>query len=161
LGTSTQVYNGDKKDVHKLLFCFELVGEADSKGSPFIVTADFNWSLNVKARLRAFLEGWRGKPYPDGEAVNVMEYLGMPCMLGLSEGQSNSGKKFVEVSSASPLVKGMQLGKPTRELFAWTFNQHDDARKDPPIPAWVPFLYGRKVVDDIKASHEWSKVMPF
>jgi hypothetical protein len=43
----------------------------------------------------------------------------------------------------------------TFALADWT----DDS--DPPVPTWVPKLYGRSVTDEIKGSKEFLALPPF
>lgn len=160
LGTSPQTYNGETKSVHKILFVWELTAEHTSKGESFKVAKDFNFSLNSKAKLRAFLEGWMGRKFGDDEEIDVSTFMGMLCVLNLTEGVSAGGKKFVDVVSANKLMKGQNIPPISVESFVWDFDGQDP-RNEPEIPEWVPMLYGRKVVDDIKKSDEWGNLSPF
>src|SRR4051812_15651725 len=85
LGTHERTFNGQTTEARKLFFVWELTGEFDSKGQPFIVAQDYTWSLHKKAKLRAMIEEWRGKGMSDEEEFDLISLLGKPCMLTLSE----------------------------------------------------------------------------
>lgn len=160
MGTQAVSFGGETKDQHKVLLVFELTGECDSKGDTFKLAKDFTFSLNSKAKLRGFLEGWEGRKFSDDENIDLSSYMGRQCVVNVAEGSSANGKKFVDVSSASKPMKGLTVPPPTVEQVCWTFDGQDP-RNDPPIPEWVPLLYGRKVADDVKKSKEWSNLTPF
>lgn len=161
LGTHDSSFQGTVSERHKILMVWELLTENDSKGVPFKVAKDFTLSLNSKAKLRAFLEGLEGRKYGDNEEIDLAKFLGQDCMVNVTEGTSASGKRFVDVASASRLIKGLQVPAPSVEPFAFAIADDLDPKFDPPIPEWVPFYYGRKVADEIKASKEWSRLKPF
>jgi hypothetical protein len=160
LGTTDSDYGGKVSERHKVLLAWELTAEADSKGRNFIVVRDFTFSLNVKAQLRSFVEGWSGRAMADDEEWDALSLLGQACVVSLTEGMSRAGKPFVEVASASKPMRGLTVPPRTVEPFAWTFGDWDP-RTEPPIPDWMPMLYGRKVADDVKKSKEWNKLSPF
>lgn len=161
LGTHEREFNGEKNDVHKLLLIWELTGEHDSKGDPFVVAKDFTWSLNKKAKLRGFVEGYAGRALIDGEEYDLGLMLGQPCMINLTEGTSGKGNKFVDVSSISKPMKGLTVPPTDKQTFALVLSMLTSLKDDWAIPEWVPKLYGRKVEDDIKASREYLKLSPF
>jgi hypothetical protein len=156
LGTTEQEYNGKKYDRDKILLVWELVAETDSEGKNFIVEADYTFSLNEKAGLRKIIEGWSGKTIPEGTDLDLLKFLGRGCMLNLTEEISAKQKKFIEVASVNPLLKNMQVPAPSHEAFAFDFDLVESQLDEPPIPDWVPPLYGRSVREDIKKSYEWA-----
>ena len=52
-------------------------------GRPYIANELYTPSLHVKAKMRAHLESWRGKPFTTEECkrFNVIAVLGAPCQL--------------------------------------------------------------------------------
>ena len=118
-------------------------------------------TLNTKANLRKFLEGWQGRALKDDEEFDFATLLGSPCVLNLSEGLTGSGKKFVEVASAARPMKGLNVPPPSNAVFAFSLDAETSSASDPVLPDWMPMIYGRKVVDDIKASEEWGKLPGF
>lgn len=161
LGTHESNFGGQIKDRHKILLVWELVNECDSQGQNFIASQDYTWSLNVKAGLRRVVEGFLGKSITDGSEFDLMTLLGAPCMVSLTEGQSGNGRRFIEVTSLSPPMRGLAIGPPTRELFAFHLGALSSSRDELKIPDWVPRLYGRVVAEDIKASKEFRSLPAF
>ena len=161
LGTHGFVYNGQAKESRKILLAWELAGEFDTKGNPFVIAQDFTWSLNKKAKLRGMVEGFIGRSLVDGEDYDLLTLLGQPCMVGVSEGITGSGKKFVEISSVSKPMKGLTVPPANHEPYAFAISMLTTAKDEIQIPAWVPMLYGRKVADDIQKSKEYGQLPPF
>ena len=161
LGTHESNYGGKKTDRHKILFIWELTAEANSQGQNFLIMQDYTWSLNAKAGLRKIVEGFRGKSLADNEEYDLAEMLGKPSMINISEGLSGNGKKFMEVVSVSPPMRGLTVPPATREIYAFVFGLINSTLDAIEIPAWVPKLYGRNVIDDIKASKEYAKLPNF
>lgn len=156
LGTHTRTYGGKTWDARKILFAWELTAEKDKDGNNFIVAQDYTWSLNKKANLRSVIEGWIGRGLRDDEEYDFGQLLGQACIVNLTEGLTAGGKKFTEIASASPVMRGMTVPPKTVTLYAFCLAEEKSSLDDPPIPSWVPLMYGRKVVDEIKASHEWA-----
>jgi hypothetical protein len=160
LGTHDQTFSGETKEQHKILLVWELTGEFTTKGETFKVSKDFTFSLNVKAKLRAFLEGWMGRKFGDDEEIDIAQFLTRECVLNLTEGTSKGGKAFIDVASATKPMKSLAVPPRTVEPILWTFDGWN-ANDEPPVPEWVPMLYGRKVADDVKNSKEWGTLSPF
>jgi hypothetical protein len=161
IGTHERIYNGKASEQQKVLFVWELTGENDSHGESFKVMKDFTFSLNSKATLRGFLEGWLGRKFGDGEDIDITSFVNQPCVLNVTEGVSGGGKKFVDVAAATKPMKGLVVPPKTVELFVYSVCEEVSQNVPPMIPDWVPFLYGRKVVDDIQKSKEWIALPPF
>lgn len=160
LGTHASTFDPTKTR-HKILFIWELTAEADSKGQNFLVLSDYTWSLNSKAALRSIVEGFKGKSLADGEEYDLGLMLGQPCMINLKEGTSAKGKSFMEVSSVSPPMRGLTVPPATHTPFGFLLSMINSTIDAIDIPAWVPKLYGRNVVDEIKVSHEYAKLPSF
>jgi hypothetical protein len=161
LGTHGFVYQGERKEARKLLFAWELTAEQNKQGENFVVAADFTWSLGKNANLRKFLEGWTGRGFANDEEFDIGSLLGKSCVVNLTEGQTAKGNKFIEVASATPPMRGLTVPPAKRPIYAFSLAQETSATEDPDIPDWVPYLYGRKVVDEVKASIEWGKLPNF
>jgi hypothetical protein len=161
LGTHSSTYNNEKKDRHKILLAWELTAEADSKGQNFLIIQDYTWSLHKKAGLRALVDGFRGKALGDNEEYDLAEMLGKPCMISLSEGVSGGGKRFMEVTSLSPPMRGLTVPPASHDIYAFLLGMINSTLDPIDIPAWMPRLYGRNVIDDIRASQEYAKLPNF
>jgi hypothetical protein len=160
LGTHTSTFDPTKTR-HKILLIWELTAESDSKGINFLVCQDYTWSLNSKAALREVVKGFRGKDLADGEEYDLAAMLGQPCMINLSEGVSGKGKTFIEVSSVSPPMRGLTVPPASYPPYGFVLSMINSTLDNLEIPEWVPKLYGRNVIDDIKASHEYGKLPSF
>lgn len=161
LGTHSFNYSGEVKENRKILLVWELTGEFDSKGNPFLVNESYTWSLNKKATLRGIVEGFIGRTMADGEDFDLLSLLGQPCMVSVTEGLSGAGKKFVSVASVSKPMKGLTVPPANHEPYAFALSMLSTSKDEIKVPAWVPFLYGRKVEDVIKQSKEYGQLPPF
>jgi hypothetical protein len=151
LGTQENSYQGKVSKNRKLYLVWELV---DAPGRP-LVGKDFTRSLHEKALLRRFVDSWRGKPLANGEDFDLSKLVGQPCMLDVQHHKSKDGKKtyaVVEGASSVPILKGkrVEVTKPEHGPFAW----HLDDGGEGKLPDWLPYLYGRSVVEWIMDSEE-------
>ncbi len=158
LGTQPREYNGKKWEEDKVYLLWELTGEADSEGDNFVVGKDYTFSLHEKANLRKMIEAYYGKRFPDDYEFDLLLLMGKPCVLGISEGKSGNDKKYVEVTSVAQPTKGQIVPPPVRKLFIFDFEFVENPAIDPVIPDWVPPLYGRRIVDEIKQSPQWKRL---
>jgi hypothetical protein len=157
LGTHTRTNDkGQAWDSRKILFVWELTDEPDKAGNNFVVGQDFTWSLNKNANLRHIIEGWIGRTLNVDEHYDFGHLLGQSCVVTLTEGLSKNGKKYVNLTGVGKPMRGMTVPPAKLPTFAFSLAEQDMQEGDPAIPAWVPLMYGRKVVDEIKASHEWQ-----
>lgn len=173
LGTHTEDSDKGPRDVHKILFVWELSAEFDSKGNAFKVWRDFTLSLHNKSNLRPFVQGWLGRKLADNEEFDVSTLHGGKCQVTLTEGTTKNGKSYIDVSAAAQPMKGLTVPDATVDLYAFQFvrgvpdgnggfaEQQWDPRIDPDIPDWVPPMYGRSVKAEIKKSKEWAALTPF
>lgn len=161
LGTHTREFGGEKSDVHKLFLVWELTAENDSKGQPFVIGQDFTHSLNKKAKLRGIVEGFLGRTLNDQEPFDLALMIGKPAVVNVMEGTSGSGKKYVEVVSVAKPMKGQNVPEITREPYVFSLTVIHSTKDDLEVPDWVPPIYGRKIEDEIKKSHEYSRLPTF
>jgi len=161
LGTHTREFGGEKTDQHKLYFCWELTAENDSKGQSFVVGQDYTFSLNKKAKLRGIVEGYLGRSLADGEEFDPMLMVGNPCIVNLKDGVSGSGKKYVEVGGIGKPMKGQTVPPATKEFCIFSLSQINSTIDPIDIPSWVPPIYGRAILEEIKKSHEYGRLPGF
>jgi hypothetical protein len=111
LGIITTEWQGQKRDSHKCLLTFEIDETVEREGveQRMIVSRRFTASLNEKAALRQFLEGWRGKTFTDEELAgfDLDKIVGTNAILSLVH-NSDKGKTYCNIDSAAALLKGMQ-----------------------------------------------------
>jgi hypothetical protein len=136
LGTREETIQGTTKVLRKIRVTFELPDERrvfnEEKGEqPCVISKEFNLSLNEKSSLRGFLKSWRGKDFTEAEAAafDVAKLIGAPCLLNIIHvaGKANPSRMYDEISSVSPLPKGMTCPPQENPSFEFSldgpFNQ--------------------------------------
>lgn len=161
LGTQRVEFQGDVKMQHKLQIMWEVLGE-DENGVALVVEQDghevpmtiskrYTLSLHEKARLRADLEAWRGKPFAPEElkGFDVSKLLGAYCMLNVVESETN-GKTYANISSITPLPRELAKHKPASDtaLMSFDVDQPDMAMFDG---------FHDKLKETIQSSAEWQQ----
>lgn len=90
LGTQTGAEIFGRKQQHKVMISWELIGkddprmtEGDNKGKPFSIHKRYTVSLGEKASLRQDLEAWRGKKFTADElkGFDLGKILGQYCTI--------------------------------------------------------------------------------
>lgn len=116
------------KTAHKCLIGWELPGELDADGKPYMVFKRYTASTNKKATLRQHLEAWRGKPFTDAEvkAFDIRAIAGKPCLVNITHSE-NDGNTYANVSSVMAIPKGTPAPKATSKPVVFDIDQWDDA----------------------------------
>lgn len=160
LGTQESTYMGNVKQVHRVMFQFEVHSEdaqgnplVTSGGDPMTVSKTFTVSLADKATLRKDLETWRGKPFTAEEknGFELKNVLGQWAMITVSENESN-GKTYTNIANINPVPatikkNGLPEGKNDLKLFSI-----DDADME----LFDSFSEGLK--EKIRKSPEWERL---
>lgn len=109
LGMITSDFYGTTNQ--KVLLCFEITETVEREGQQvrMIVSRRFTASLNEKAALRKFLEGWRGRAFTDEElgGFDLDSIIGANAILSLVH-QKDGDKTYCNIDSAAALLKGME-----------------------------------------------------
>jgi hypothetical protein len=157
IGTLNEVIMGNEKRVHKVRITFELPTEVKvfnpEKGEqPCVISKEFTLSMNEKANLRAFLTSWRGKAFTEEEAkdFDVAKLIGAPCLLNIihKQGRKDPSKVFDEISSATPIPKGMVCPPQVNPSFEFGWDKGFDKAKFDTIPTFLQ--------EKIKQSEEYK-----
>ncbi len=135
IGVQEQEFAGEKKYQRRAYFCFELVSEKSKAGNNFLLGIDLTVSLAEKAKLRAWVEAWRGKKIADGEEFDISVLLGKKCLLSVIE---KGG--YARIQGVASMPKGMVVGEPTHKPFIFSVDDIKDDTYD--LPDWLPWLYG-------------------
>ena len=114
LGTITDTFKGEDVTRHRVLLYWELSNELkefDGVDKPISVSKEFTLSMNEKSTLRKMLESWRGKAFTKDEAnaFDITKLMGVPCMVNVLHVTSGTGNQYENVSSITPLPKGMEV----------------------------------------------------
>lgn len=90
---------------HQIRLGFEVDCKRDD-GKNFIVGNTYTYSLHAKATLRAHLEGMRGGPFTDGDAVDLSKVLGVKCQLTIQHKASEDGSRtYANIAAISAANK--------------------------------------------------------
>lgn len=133
LGLKPDQYQGGPLKLKHYIALVFASGERNEDGELVTVQQEFTYSMHENAKLRAFVQQWRGKPYAsDAEAaalrLDAME--GAAGLVNVAHKTSKQGREYAVIVSISPLVKGM--AKPvvegyTRPAF-WQTRKEEYAR---------------------------------
>lgn len=131
LGTQEEDFQGEMKLMPKVAIYWELHGEDDEgkplvmdDGNPMFIWQEFTKSLGQKAKLRAALESWRGKPFTEDElkGFDISKLLNAYCMVNVTHRKSQKGKDYANVSSLTPLPAALRHAKPAPVLPSAIFD---------------------------------------
>lgn len=144
LGTHDENWQGNVNSNRKILIQFELPNEKhvfheDRGEEPFTVQREFTASLGKKANLRAFLEGWRGRPFSDDELkrFDISKLAGQPCMVSVIHKESN-GKTFANIHTVSTLPKGLQCPPAINSVVTFSLEEGEfDEAVLAGMPEWI------------------------
>jgi hypothetical protein len=131
LGTQEEVYEGEAKLLPKVAIYWELHGEEEDgtplmadNGEPLVIWQEYTKSLGQKAKLRAALESWRGKPFSEDElkGFDISKLLNAYCMVNVTHKTSQKGKTYANVASLTPLPAALRHSKPNPVLPSAIFD---------------------------------------
>lgn len=111
LGTQKQEWQGQAKELRKVLISWELPEETMEDGKPFTVSKRYTLSSHEKSTLRKDLEAWRGKAFTEADfgegGFDIASIIGKACLLSIVHSEKE-GKTYSNIASLSRLTKGMQ-----------------------------------------------------
>jgi hypothetical protein len=132
IGTAEENILGQVKKLNKVRITWELptelkVFKEENGEQPHVISKEFTLSMNEKATLRKFLEGWRGKSFTEKEAesFDITVLLGKPCMLSIIHKQAKNGNTYAEISSVSSVPKGMNVPDQINPLKELNYDKFD------------------------------------
>lgn len=127
---------GSFGDAFKVRISFELPNETHvfkegEKALPFMVSKETTLSMGKKSNLRPLVEGVIGTSLDDEEAYafDIDQLLNMTCQLHIVHEESENGK-YVQIKSASPLLKGVTCPPPVNSLQILSYEKWDQAYFD-------------------------------
>lgn len=132
IGHVKETILGKEKILNKVRVTWELptelkVFKPENGEQPHVISKEFNLSMNEKATLRKFLEGWRGKGFSDDEAksFDITKLLGIPCLLSVIHKTNTAGKIYAEISSVSAVPKGITVPTQINKSYEWNYENFD------------------------------------
>jgi hypothetical protein len=145
------------KERREIVVVWEIPGEridVERNGKktnlPRAISKRYTLSLHEKARLRADLESWRGRPFTAEELTGfvVKTILGKPCLLNITHSKKED-RIFANIGAITPLMKGMTA--PAQENPDAFFSFDDGSHHFPKgMPDWI--------CEAASASKEWIKL---
>ncbi len=158
IGTVEENIMGESKWLNKVRITWELPTETkvfkeESGEQPFVISKEFTLSMNEKANLRKFLEGWRGKGFSEDEAkaFDITALLGKPCMISVIHKTSKKGNLFAEISSCSALPKGLICPDQVNANLEINYTDHWSAQEFSKLPQFIK--------DKMVSSKEFKSMM--
>ena len=153
LGTQTTEWQGQKKQMHKVMVTFELHGEDSNgpleiDGKPLVINKRYTLSLGEKATLRADLEAWRGKALTDEElkGFDLTKLLGKWVMVNIVHNEYQ-GKTYPNIAALGQIPSQIKtFPEPVNENLMFNMSKYP-ANFDKVWP-WAQEI--------IKKSAEWE-----
>lgn len=112
-GECVSDYPGKPKSLAPKIGLVFRTGEINPKtGDVIDVVAEFGAFMTPKAKLRQFLEGWRGRTYTNDEAeegIPLDRLVGKWAFLNIGHKTSAQGRTYAIILSAMPVPVGMTL----------------------------------------------------
>lgn len=145
LGTQHGTFEGKETIRNQVMITWELCDELIEDGKPFIVSAFLTNSLNEKAKLRAWLESWRGVAFTEQEirGFDLNKVLGVPCMLNVI----HNDKGRAVVTSVAKLPKSVTALDLINQKSAFWLDEFDQEAFDA-LPKGIQRI--------IEQSDEWK-----
>ena len=147
--TSKQFGTSQKRQI--MLF-FELLQDEDGKkvtmedGRPFGISQIYTWSMHKKAKLRADLNAWRGKPFTDKEANGFEITKLLDKFVKLQVVHNESGDKTY--ANIGALMATKKTDKGVNDLLAFSID-------DPDMEAYEGF--SKWLQEKIASAEEWDE----
>jgi hypothetical protein len=101
---------GKQKFQRKIMIGFEtnkLMKEGEFAGQPFLVFANFNYSMYQNAHLCGFIEDWEGRRFPsqdEADDYDLSKLIGKPAFMNVV--RSDDGK-YTNIQTIGPVPEGM------------------------------------------------------
>lgn len=153
LGTRQESYQGGPpKPKHKLYIAWELLGVCQSGTTRHhVIGQDYVLSLGEQANLRQMLDSWFAGRLKEGDEPDLTGLAGCRCLLNVAHKTTKSGKQVAAVKGVTPLPEPMKKGLPKgqHKPLTWEIGSGEF-----PNPDWLPYLFGRPVLEHIDESDE-------
>ncbi len=127
IGTVEGSWQGKPTQRDIVRVTFELPDETrvfkeEDGAKPMVISREFTLSMSPKGNLKPFVGGMYGVAFKEEEAFDLFEMVGKSCILTVVHANVDD-KTYANISSASPLMKGMK--KPEQVNPSVTFDIND------------------------------------
>jgi hypothetical protein len=148
LGTHRETFQGqDPRDNRKVFLAWEI--DNDGENGRTVIGREYNVSFTSKSALRIMVEKWRGKQFGEDEEFDLTKLLGKACLLTVTH-STNGDRTFAKIDGVAPMPKGMAALKPSRTPVSFDA----DSGATFPDAEWLPWTFGKKLVDKFNARLE-------
>lgn len=141
IGTEEVEFKGQKNKLYKVDITWELnnemkVWKEGDEPKPAVISKSYTLSMGPKSNLRPIVEGIVGG-LTDFEANNfdLDDLLGKVCLLNITHGTTDSGKKYEKVST-SKMMKGIELPKPFNKQYILSYYNWNEELYQA-LPQWI------------------------
>jgi len=133
-------------DAHKVLLTFELPherGDFEKDGimsnQPRVSSKEYTLSIGDKANLKRDLVSWRGREFTKEEKANfdISVLAGVNCQINLVHKVSGKGTTYANITSISPLSKGMTKVEPENPICIYTMPDEGNIVIPETVPEWI------------------------
>ena len=143
LGTHTKESQFGVKTNPEIMFMFEIpelqmTYEKDGKEvtAPRVINSRFNQFMNDKAKLRMFLEAWRGKSLTEEDIATFTpdKVLGRGAQISIEHSKNG---KYANIKSIAPLHKSVKLGAPQNPIVNFGIADLNNPAEFDKLYPWV------------------------
>lgn len=120
IGTQKTSYEGDEKEVHQVIFGWELPEELTDDGKPLSIIKTYTLSFNEKATLAKDYKAWKKESAPT--TFRLDDLIGMGCNLNIGVTSGGNAK----VTSVSALKASEKVPEVSRSTILFDMRQPDD-----------------------------------
>jgi len=107
----THWHEKNQKFLRKIVIAFEsekLMTTGDYKNEPFLLFANFNYSMYASSHLCKFVEDWSGRRFPtqdDADAFDLATLIGKEAFCNVVHSEDG---KFTNIQTIGPIPDGMK-----------------------------------------------------
>lgn len=134
IGTINEPYQGQPREISKIRLTFEFPHETRTfkegeSEKPLVLSEEYTLSMGERANLRKFINGMLGKNMSDEEAYafDVESLVGKSCLLTVIEKPNSKGVAYPRITTAAPLMKGMEKPEQANPSAILTYQKWDNA----------------------------------
>lgn len=130
LGVHQTEWQGQKRTSQKVLITWELPYEESTNDLPLTISKRYTLSMSEKSVLYKDLVSWRGRDFTEEErqGFDLFNILGVACFVNVIH-TSKEGKVYSNITSITPLAKGMEKPKHRTEKLL-KFSLEDSSAAD-------------------------------
>lgn len=145
IGVQQFEFQDEVKNIEQLYLRFEIPSErleyTDKEGheqnKPMVIGTILTNSLHEKAKLRHFLDSWRGKAFTESELqqFDLSTILGKSCILTVVKRTGNNGKTYANIAGIGRLMKGVAEPKAENTLIG--YHPEFQREQESLLPQWI------------------------